>query len=131
MRELLGKIARFGIVGGTITAFNYWLYISLISFGLHYLIATTSGWIIAVAFSFLANKYYTFLKFSKPRLFEIISFFYGNVLQLILGSITIFTMIDILNLNMSYAFFINVAITSIFSFVFMDKIVFRMRPALK
>lgn len=131
MRQLLGKMARFGIVGGVITAFNYWLYISLISIGLHYLIATTLGWLIGVMASFFGNKYYTFLNYNSPNFIEVISFFSGNIIQLIIGSITLIIIIDVIGIDFQYAFFFNVAITAIFSFLFMDRIVFGINSSLK
>lgn len=59
---------------------------------------------------------------------ELGSFAFGYALQLVLGSVTIFILIDVLRFGVRAAFFINVAITAAFSFTFLDRLVFTTNP---
>ena len=124
MTVLLLRIARFGLVGVTITGFNYLLYAWLISRGWHYLIATTLGWIIGTCASFFGNKYLTFMHKKAVDSQQIGRFLLCYVSQLAIGSTTMLVMIEILNIGYTPAFFINVAITSCYSYIFLDNLVF-------
>lgn len=121
---LLTKMSKFGLIGISITALNFVIYSYMIAHGYHYLLATSLGWVIGVSVSFIANKYYTFLNRSAVDLQQIRRFLACYLGQLALGSTTIFLMIDVIRIDYTVAYFINVAITSCFSFFFMDKLVF-------
>ena len=55
------RFARFGTVGIGNTIIDYGLYILLTRvFDVYYLIATVLSWLVAVMFSFIMNKYWTF-----------------------------------------------------------------------
>lgn len=130
MNPLVVRIARFGIVGVAITGFNYLLYICLVTHGMHYLIATTMGWVIGVCAAFFGNKYFAFLNFEAVDKSQIRKFLSCYISQLLIGSTTMVVMIDVIGIGYQMAFFINVAITSLYSFLFMDRLVFprRERP---
>lgn len=125
--SLLGRIGRFGIVGVGVTAFNYWLYVTLIGIGFHYVLATSVGWALGVVISFFANKYYTFVVAGRPQWRELGGFVTGYVLQLVFGTATLVLMIDGLGIEYRIAFFVNVAMTAAFSFLFLDNLVFKSR----
>lgn len=131
MKPLVVRILRFGLVGVTITGFNYLLYAYLVAHGVHYLIATTLGWIIGVCAAFFGNKYFTFLHFEVIDREQVGKFLSCYVSQLLIGSATMMVMIEAIGIGYHLAFFINVAITSCYSFLFMDRLVFlrRGRPA--
>lgn len=121
------KIGRFGLVGGAVTALNYLLYLGMIGLGFHYLAATTTGWLIGVLLSFVGNKYWTFTRRGPADGREVGSFLLGYVLQLVFGSLTLFAFIDLAGIDFRVAFFLNVALTALFSYLFMDRITFAMR----
>jgi putative flippase GtrA len=124
------KMARFAVVGGGITAFNYVLYLAMIEAGFHYLVPTTIGWILGVVVSFFSNKYWTFERSGAPRIPEVGGFFVGYVLQLVLGSAGIFALIDVLGVDHRIAFPVNVVLTATFSYIFLNRVVFGVpRPA--
>jgi putative flippase GtrA len=124
VRLLLTRLARFGTVGVTITGFNYLLYAFLITQNVHYLVATTVGWVVGVCAAFFGNKYFTFLHFKAVDKGQIRKFLSCYVSQLLIGTTTMVLMIDTIGMGYHMAFFINVAITSSYSFLFMDRLVF-------
>jgi putative flippase GtrA len=121
------KITRFGIVGSGVTALNFLLYVTLIGAGFHYLAATGAGWATGVAVSFFLNKHYTFLQPARPAGREVNSFLTGYVLQLLLGSLSLAFLVEVARIDCKTAFFLNVPITALFSYLFMDRIVFAAR----
>jgi len=122
---LIYRLFRFGAVGAAITIFNYILFIFLTDRGVHYLIAVTLGWAIGVAVSYGGNKYLTFGNGGAPNKREISGFISLYVAQLILGSTTLAIMIDGLHLDYTIAYVLNVVITASFSFLLMDRMVFK------
>lgn len=127
MTPLGQRIFRFGIVGGGITLLNYVLSVALIGLGAHYVLATSFGWFVGVVISFFANKHYTFLQRGQADLREVASFLSGYVLQLLVGTATLVIFIDGIGLPFGLAFCFNVVITALFSYCFMDRIVFTTR----
>jgi putative flippase GtrA len=124
MERVLGKLGRFGVVGIVVTAFNYLLYVTMISFGFHYLVPTTIGWFLGLVVAFVGNKYWTFGRRSRTSAREAGRFIFAYLLQLVFGSCTLLMMIDALGLDPNPAYFINLALTAGFSFLFLDRFVF-------
>lgn len=120
----VGKLARFGVVGTLVTAFNYFLYVTMISLGFHYLVPTTLGWALGLVAGFIGNKYWTFGNRNPANVAEAARFLLAYLLQLAFGSCTLILTIDGLAINARVAFFVNVALTATFSFLFLDKFVF-------
>lgn len=121
------KVMRFGIVGGGVTLLNYVLSLAMIAGGHHYLVATATGWAVGVAVSYVFNKYFTFLRSDRPGAREVGSFLAGYVLQLLIGSMTLVFLVDVAGIPFKLAFFLNVIVTALFSYIFMDRIVFTWR----
>lgn len=118
---------RFGVVGGGISAFNFVLYMIMVAAGFHYLIPTTIGWGVGVALSYIGNKYWAFMKRGSPDIPELYAFLVGYLLQLALGSTTLFAAIDLLGVSPNPAYVANLAITAVFSYCFLDRLVFNAR----
>jgi putative flippase GtrA len=121
---IFAKLAKFGVVGAFVTAFNYLLYVGLISMGFHYLVPTTLGWGIGLLVGFIGNKYWTFSRRTLTTPGEISRFLLAYLLQLAFGTTTLVLMIDHLGIDPRPAFFINVGLTAAFSFMFLDRFVF-------
>lgn len=121
------RVLRFAVVGTGVTLFNFALYVGLIAMGAHYLVATVAGWAIGVAVAFHLNRTVTFRLRTRTGLREVWSFLATYVAQLALGTATLVLMIDGLGIEYRIAFFVNVAITALFSFTLMDRVVFRRR----
>lgn len=125
MLDLIARIMRFGIVGVAITAINYLLYAYLVAHRVHYLVATTVGWVLGVCIAFFGNKYLTFLHHETIDGRQVRRFLTCYISQLLIGSATMIILIDGNGVGHHLAFFINVAITSCYSFLFMDRLVFQ------
>lgn len=124
MKAHIGRMTRFLIVGASITGFNFLLYYFLIEHGWHYLAAIALGWAIGTLVSFFGNKYLTFTHRGAIDRKQVTRFVFCYVTQLIVGSATIVLMIDGLGIDYIVAFFINVAITSAYSYLFLHLLVF-------
>ncbi len=59
--KLKDQFIRFAVVGGICTAVNYVIFIALINFtGIHYLAASTIGFLTGLVTGFYINKNWTF-----------------------------------------------------------------------
>jgi putative flippase GtrA len=122
-----GKVVRFGLVGAALTLLNYAVYIAGLKLGLHYLMAATLGWAAGVVFSYFANKSFTF---AMGRAFvwrEFLALAAGYVLQLGLGLLGLYILIDGLGMGEVPAYWLNLIAMAAFSFFYMQHAVFRPR----
>jgi putative flippase GtrA len=128
MKRLLGftnRALRFLAVGAALTLLNYAVYVLCLKAGLHYLAAATLGWAVGVVVSYFANKSFTF---AMGRTFvwrEFLMLAGGYVLQLGLGLIGLYVLVDGLGFGEMPAFWINLIFTAGFSFLYMQFAVFR------
>lgn len=77
------KVGRFLITGVCNTAVSYLSFTFLLLIGVHYLLASTGGFLLAIVSSFYLNKKWTFKSTTRntPRLVG--SFFVINLLALV------------------------------------------------
>ena len=120
MKKILNKIFsyqefRFIFVGGLNTIVGYGLYALLLFFGVHYLIANTVSTIIGILHSFIWNRFFTF-KSKEKALNELVKFASVYLASFIIGTFTLFTFKQILNINVYIAGLINLVITTFISY---------------
>jgi len=82
---LTRQFIKFCMVGGVSTIFNYALFFVLFTFGVHYLIASGSGYILGVFLGFLLNKRFTFESTSKRYDFEFFKYILVYGISLFIG----------------------------------------------
>jgi putative flippase GtrA len=120
-----GRVVRFGVSGVLSTLVAYVTFMVGLRFW-HYAIAAVFSWVISVAFGFLVNRRFTFrIKGRENGARDAVLFIIGALLQLGLALIGYHVMLDILSLNATVAFAINLIFTSAFSFGFMSLVIFR------
>lgn len=94
------RFIRFSIVGLINTFVDFGLYLLLTRiFDFHYLLANVSSWIVAVCFSFIMNKYWTFECYDKgaiPK--QYVKFFVVNIIALGLSVLILFLFVEIFKL---------------------------------
>ena len=125
MSLLAGRIARFGIVGASLTLLNYVIYWTGLRAGVHYLAAAALGWGAGVVASYFANKSFTF---GRGRSFvwrEFAALVVGYVLQLVLGLAGLALLVEMAGFGKIAAYWINLAAMAVFSFVYMQVAVFK------
>lgn len=121
---IIGRVVRFGLVGLLTTALSYAVFVTAIHLGVHYLLASALAWASGVGLSFVLNKRFTFAVRTRADLREAASFLAGYVLQLIVGTAGYAVLIGGLGLKPTPAFAVNLVITSGFSFLYMQTLVF-------
>lgn len=120
----INRLLRFGVSGGFVTVVSYILYILSIIMGIHYLIASIIGWFGGIFVSYFINKSFTFSDKRKSNPKHIAFFFSGYIIQLFIGIISLSFFVELLNINENIAFFFTLALTTSFSYLFMNKFVF-------
>lgn len=105
---------RFIMVGGVNTAIGYGTFALLVGLGMHYFIANICSTVIAVAISYLLNKYFTFQQYKKSYS-EIIRFVTVYVVSFLLGSAMLYCLVDWLSLSPYLAGGINLVFTTLIS----------------
>ena len=117
IRNLIDKQGiRFIIVGFLNTVVGYGFYSLFIFLGIYYLIANTLSTIIGVIHSYLWNRLFTFKSNNRINK-EVPRFIMVYLVSYILGTIVLYILKDILNMNPYIAGFINLIITTIISFI--------------
>jgi putative flippase GtrA len=121
---MIGKLVRFGFTGGITTLVAYVVFSMFLSLGVHYLGASTVAWAAGLGASFVLNRIFTFQIRGRVKAAEAALFIAGNVLQLLLGLTVYGLLIGRLGMAFGYAFILNTAISALFSFAFMNAVVF-------
>jgi putative flippase GtrA len=127
-RDLLARLIRFGLVGGTVTVFAYVSFMALLRLGVHYLPASVGVWVVGVALNYLLSRSFTFAAPNAANPREFGAFVTGALIQLAIGTGIYSLLIGVLKIDPTVAFCCNVVVGSAFSFAFMRWIVFA-RPA--
>jgi putative flippase GtrA len=120
-----GKIVRFALVGAALTLLSYLIFVGLLGFGAHYLIASAASWAGGILASYFLNKGFTFALGNDFVWREFGTLVSGYVLQLVLASLGYIVLIGELGLSPTPAFLVNLVIVAAFSFLFMNFVVFR------
>jgi putative flippase GtrA len=127
VRELFkDRKIRFLFVGVLNTIFGYAVYALFIYLGMHYLAAQFFGSILAVAHSYLWNKYFTF-KSAEKSAGEVIRFISVYAASYVLNMILLYVLIGRLKINAYAAGAAGIFITTIISYVGHKKVSFRQK----
>lgn len=115
MKKSLIQLIKFGIVGGINTVLSYLIYLGGLYLGIHYLIASTIGFIITVFISYVLNSLLTFresgetIHWSIKALIKVyISY---SITGFILGNLLLFIEVDVMKISEMIAPIINLFIT--------------------
>ena len=115
MKKSLIQLIKFGIVGGINTVLSYLIYLGGLYLGIHYLIASTIGFIITVFISYVLNSLLTFresgeaIHWSIKALIKVyISY---SITGFILGNLLLFIEVDVIKISEMIAPIINLFIT--------------------
>jgi len=122
--ELFKVFIKFCIVGGIATVFNYALFFFLFQNGLHYLVASGSGYILGVFIGFLLNKYFTFQSKSTKYHVELSKYFLVYAISLILG-LGLLKMLVFIGIPVLIANVFTIGLTTITNFLGSRFFVFR------
>ncbi len=114
---------RFLFVGVLNTIFGYLVYALFIHLGMHYLLAQFFGSILAVAHSYLWNKYFTF-KSPEKSWAEVMRFIFVYAVSYVLNMALLYIMIDVYKLSAYLAGAIGLFVTTLISYFGHKKISF-------
>jgi len=117
-RRQFKELMLYGICGALTTILDIGIFYFLDNvIHLHYMVANAIAWILAITFSFLANKYFVFESKSFAREIwqkEAAEFFGARGLSCIVDMSGMFLMVSILGINENYAkLIINLVVTII------------------
>ncbi|PEA55079.1 polysaccharide biosynthesis protein [Bacillus pseudomycoides] len=122
------QIARFVFVG-CINTLNYWLLYLLFTHVFHFHILTSHSiaFIMSMIGSFFMNTYFTYR--TKVTLKKFFQFPLTYIINFIITTISIYVLVDILNLNKDIAPLISSVIAIPFTFAISKKILFTKKEA--
>lgn len=116
------QFIRFSIVGVCNSIIDFSLYITLLSFNVYYLAAHGFAWMVAVCFSFVMNKYWTFRSFEhKVIMQQYTKFFIVNAVGLGLSTMLLYFFVDYLNVSKIIGKILAIGIVLFWNF-FMNKL---------
>lgn len=99
MINLTKQFIKFCLVGFTNLSIHLFLFFLLTRFaGLHYVFASIIAFIIAVSWSFLVNKKWTFRKDDNNHKEQYLKFFIANIIAFIINVSLLSFFIEILHL---------------------------------
>ena len=98
MKDDTKEIVSYVFVGGMTTLVNYVVYFILLKIHSHWLIANSISWIFAVLFAYYTNKRYVFKSTNNIKK-EFISFILLRFMTLLIENISLYLLIDLLNLQ--------------------------------
>lgn len=122
---MIGKLFRFGVVGGGMTLLNYGLFIAAIRVGAPYLLAAGISWVVTVTAGYGLNRRFTFRCESWGRPGDLASYIAGYAMQFAISLMGLQLLMGVLRLGPSLAFALNLVFTAGFSFCYMQLAVFR------
>ena len=121
------RLSRFAAVGLVNTAIAYIVFVLLLRHHVGYVASSCASWGSSLCCSYAFNRRYTFRLRSAMTPSEVTSFCAGYLLQLLLITSMYALLIGRLHMAASAAFGLNLCVASVFSFVFMERLVFRQR----
>jgi putative flippase GtrA len=95
---------------------------------MHYAPAAFFTWLPTTTVGFLLNRRFTFnLRGKSDRHRQFLLYLSGSVLQMFISIVGYTVLFDVLNSPVTLAFFVNLIVTTAFSFAFMNRITFRLQ----
>ena len=107
---------RFLFVGGMNTALSYAIYFALTELGVWYLLASTVGFAISLANSYLWNKFFVFKKRGKS-FEEVVKFLLVYGVQYAGGMSFLYVAVEFLGIHSHIAAAVNILLCAGISFV--------------
>ena len=120
-----GSLVRFAATGAVNTILVYAAFSLLMRHHLHYVVACCCSSCVGLASSYLLNRNYTFRAGRPIAPREVATFLLCYALQLLLGILIYAVLIDHLSMRYQLAFPIDLLAVAVFSYTFMDRIVFQ------
>jgi putative flippase GtrA len=121
------RLVRFGLVGLTSTIATFVLYRTLLLCGVGTMTTVFVTWAAGLFIAFRGNKRLTFDVRTRVSSRELVSFFIGYGLQLIIGILGFTLTLDYWRLPPSLAYIVVLIPTAVVSFLFMQLITFKQR----
>jgi len=111
------KVVRFAIVGGLSTLLNYGGFYCLLTFlGLHYLYASSFGFIVGVLFGYFLNKYWSF-EYNGGGRFLFIKYFCVYLFSLGTCLLFLYFTVSALGLNPVLMNLFSIALSTVMNFI--------------
>ena len=108
MRNLFLRGVRFGGVGATCAFLSYFSFLVAIRLEVSLVLANCIGWFIGVLAGFVLNRRVTFGIYGRERWARQLAFFLlGSIAQLVVGSASLWWMVNSLSFSPALAAAIN------------------------
>lgn len=125
MSEFAQRVVKFGLTGVLTTAIAYTSFMLLLKV-MHYVPAMAITWVLSLSTGFVINRRFTFgIQGPQRRGRELVLYMIGSGLQLLLAMVCYGALTERVGLAPTPAFFVNLVVTTTFSFVFMSLVAFR------
>lgn len=112
MKQNIIDLCKYGVVGCINTALSYLVYVLLISFNIHYIMASVAGYLVSTTSAFLLNTTFVFNKSSKKPVYSFNKFCKTFITYaftgVILYNLMLILWIEVLKISKLSAPFINV-----------------------
>ncbi|MEG0841924.1 MAG: GtrA family protein [Erysipelotrichaceae bacterium] len=124
------EMIRYILLGILTTLVNFIIYdIAITQFHLHWSIANTIAWLVAVLFAFITNKTIVFKHYGGNILKEIISFYSLRFVSLLIESLLLFIAIQMILMNQNLSKIIVSIVTVILNYVLCKGFIFKEEKA--
>lgn len=122
----MGQFIKFALVGVINTTIHYTVFYTLYRYlGVYHLLASTSGFMLAVINSYMMNRYWTFNSSADDISQEFFRFFLISVFAFFVNLAGMFLLVEYLLVAPPLAQFLTIIITLIINFTFNRYWVFR------
>lgn len=126
IREASGQFARFLVVGGFATLFNYaTFYALLVGAGFHYQLASAIGFLFGIGIGYPLNKLWTYRQkgpISHKRKIGYLAVYLGS---LTLSLVFLYVTVDLLDFDARMANILAIGLTTCTNFIGTKFLVFR------
>lgn len=116
------RIVKYGSVGLINTIISYLIFYTLVSLGIHYLLASTVSFILGTIFSYIMNSNYTFSMYKSFRKFT--KFFIITLISLSCSLILLYFLKNLVGFDVLLAQVIVVIVRFPIVYLLMKRIVF-------
>ncbi|WP_159651021.1 GtrA family protein [Vibrio atypicus] len=116
------RIVKYGSVGLINTIISYLIFYTLVSLGIHYLLASTVSFILGTVFSYIMNSNYTFSMYKSFRKFT--KFFIITLISLSCSLILLYFLKNLVGFDVLLAQVIVVIVRFPIVYLLMKRIVF-------
>ncbi|MFT4344163.1 MAG: GtrA family protein [Candidatus Woesearchaeota archaeon] len=115
---------RFCLVGIISTTCNYTLFLILLFSGVHYIIASSLGYISGIIISYFINKSFTFNVTQKTTIHHLAKYYAVFILSLIFGLGLIHVQVSYFLIHPAIAYAVVLAITTVTNYLGTHYLVF-------